>query len=110
METITTLPVDKAEVIRKLTRLHNRATLYELVVKNHTSCFFLSYTWGRTRALLLKVARKNGAALSALTGSDSLDFAKKTADGGTMEDWALVWTGRTEREAICQGEYPRLPK
>lgn len=55
---------------------------------------------------MLDCCRRRGVELTRLTGSDRFTFAARAADGGTMGEWSIRWTGRTERESILGGELP----
>lgn len=74
-------------------------TLYELIVERGDNRILVMYTSSRGRRMLLDCARKHADKLTALTGTDSLDFAKRASAGATMGEWTLRWTGRTQREA-----------
>jgi len=94
-----------ATVIERLDRLRNRQTLYELVVQHDDGRRLLvQYTGAPTRNRLLTACRRWGAQLARLTGTDTLTFGARMADGAVMGDWRIVWSGLTQREAICAGE------
>jgi hypothetical protein len=89
----------------KLTRLQNRATLYELAaIHPDGRRILIAYCGRRSRHGLLDACRGHAAALVALTGDKTIGFAPRAAGGATMGDWSIRFTGRTERDAIMEGE------
>lgn len=95
-----------ATTAERLERLKYYATRYELAAINGDTRILLVYSYGRGRRAILESARKHGEKLVALTGRQSIDFAKRASDGATMGDWQIRFTGRTQRDAICSGELP----
>ena len=94
---------------RRLARCRNRRTLYELAVKHADGrAVLLGYCDRHSRNMLYRVACKHGPKLAALTGAESLTFGAKSRDGATIGDWSIVWTGRTQRDAIMEGELPYI--
>ncbi len=93
----------------QLARLTNRATRYELALINGDTRILVMYSHGRARHDLLKCCRTHGEAIVALacpTGEELLTFAPKAADGAKIGPWSIRFTGRTQREAIIEGELP----
>lgn len=97
---------------QRLAALRNHATLYEMEIRRGTEAYLVCYSDKKSRSAFFKCVSKPGRAerLVALTGSESIAFAKKATDGGTMGGWTLKFTGRSEREAIAAGELSSLPQ
>jgi hypothetical protein len=77
-----------------------RRTLYELAAENGDQRYLIMYTSNKSRRMLLDCAREHGERLVPLTGHENIVFAKRAADGATMGEWRIRWTGRTQREAV----------
>jgi hypothetical protein len=92
----------------KLARIAKRGTLYELAISKGTTSYLICYS-PMSRSMLMKALRKQPHELIALTGSETFDLAKRAADGATMGEWKIRWTGRTHRQSIIEGELPRVP-
>ena len=95
----------KKTLSERLTRLKNYRTRYELAVSNFIGqSYLLAYCGSKRRQTVLEVVRKHGLRLTRLTGQEEITFAKRAADGAMLGDWKVSWTGRTQREAICNNE------
>ena len=90
--------------LNRLARLYNRATCYELAAINVERRVLIAYCGRRSRSGLLAACRNRGALVIALTGSENIEFGKRASDGATMGPWQIRFTGRTERDAIMEGE------
>ena len=89
----------------KLARLQNRSTRYELAVKHPDGrAYLVTYAQSRTRHIIMVAVNNAGTELVKLTGSKDITFAKKAKAGATIGEWKIVWTGRTQRQAYCEGE------
>jgi hypothetical protein len=89
----------------RLARLSNRRTRYELAAQGADGRrVLIAYCARRTRGGLLDACRGRAAQVVALTGSPEIVFGRRAADGATAGAWSIVWTGRTERDAITEGE------
>jgi hypothetical protein len=99
-----------ARTAERLERLRNRATLYELAMTRGEECILVAYSRlkGRRDIFNLVTADHRVGPIMARTGADHIEFARRTADGATMGEWAIRFTGRTEREAIIAGELPYI--
>ena len=96
-----------AEQRDMLMRLHRHRTAYELVLSHPDGrCILLGYSASRSRGSLLSLLRRYGERVLRETGQDEIIFARRSRDGATSGEWAIRWTGRTHREAICSGEWP----
>lgn len=85
-----------------------RPTAYELAVEGNGQKLLLRYASRKTRQGLLKNVRFHGQRLVDLTGAERVTFGKRASDGATMGAWRIYFTGRTEREAIIEGELPYI--
>lgn len=88
--------------IEKLDNLKNRATRYELVLERGAERLRLCYTARKNRRGLIDAIFRLGAELGAFTGQKEVRFGQ----GATAQlgDWAVRFSGRTQREAIQAGE------
>ena len=111
----------------KLDRLTNRSTLYETVARHRTTgqTVLIGYCDKSVSRFYRSLASQVGTAtrgehLAALTGSDRmipfdkydrerfpLDISVRYAPlVGQCGDWLIGFTGRTQRQAIIEGEHP----
>ena len=90
--------------IEKLERLRNYGTRYEIAAINGVQRIRIAYTSRHSRQGLLAAVRRNGPEVVKLTGSEMITFGQRAADGGISGDWHIGFTGRTQRDAICNGE------
>jgi hypothetical protein len=91
----------------RLALLHNRLTCYEIVAVRGDTRLLVCYSQSRSRNGLLAACRKRGQALIDhlwITPSDMLVAAPRAADGFTIGPWSIRYSGRTERDAIQEGE------
>ena len=94
---------------QKLARIHNRATAYEVVAVRGDEQILIGYTTQHSRSGLLGMCRKNGERVIArlmLSTDSMLVPGKKASDGFALGDWQVRFSGRTQREAIIEGELP----
>ncbi len=91
----------------RLERLKYYSTIYELAAEKNGERVLIAYA-PKGRSSLLRACRNRSAAVVALTGSTSIDFAKRAQDGANANGWTLRFTGRTQREAIIEGELPYI--
>ena len=87
----------------KLARLKNYATRYELAMTRGGQRLLVCYTSARGRRGILDAVRSRVSAMTWRTGVDHIEFAKRAADGATMGEWSINFTGRTQREAYVSG-------
>jgi hypothetical protein len=92
----------------RLERLRNRATLYELAMTRGEERLLVAYSQRKGRRDIFKAvtADHRVGPIMARTGADRIEFAKRAADGAMMGGWTIRFTGRTERDAIIEGELP----
>lgn len=83
-------------------------TLYELAaIHPDGRRYLLAYCRIKSRSSLWDTVTSENRVhhIVALVGTKSIDFAQRAADGATMGEWSIRFTGRTARE--CQGsEHP----
>jgi hypothetical protein len=104
-------------VAERLARLHNRATRYEVAATFGGASYLLSYTgrvsrYGLTRAWIdATTPAQRERIVDALGITDASPASYSAASGWSFGDGALRIrrTGRTERDAVIEGELPRLP-
>jgi hypothetical protein len=93
---------------RRLQSLHNRYTNYEVAIihPNGVRCL-VAYT-SKTRDALIRALRDDRRAsyLVRFAGSENFHIAKPASAGVTLGEWSIRFTGRTERQAILEGELP----
>lgn len=96
----------------RLASLKNSSTLYELAIVRGAERYRVCYSARKSRDGMFDAVTSDGRAelLVAFTGSEDIKFAKRAADGGTMGEWSVIWTGRTERQAISEGELTHFTK
>ena len=90
----------------QIDRLRNRRTAYELIADNGVRNILVCYSTSRSRQSLWQIATKRAEHLASLTGTDVITFASRSADGATMGDWRIRWSGRTQIQALQEGAYP----
>lgn len=96
---------NSAEIERKLARLKNYRTRYEVVFTNGTEKFLLLYTAMNSYRGLHAACRQRYDALLHITGGVA-PYAAKSADQFSGTEWRAIFSGRTQREAIMGGELP----
>jgi hypothetical protein len=90
----------------KLARLKNRNTRYEIILTNGTDAKYLVlYTAQHSQSGLYAAVRQRYAAILVITGGE-LPFAAKRSDIFHGREWRCFFSGRTQREAIIEGELP----
>lgn len=96
---------------QRLKSLKYHATKYEIVATHKDGRKVLvGYTPRKGRQGLWAMVAKNATAWIAFSGEGSLTFAKRAADGATAGDWNINFSGRTQRDAIINGELPFFAK
>lgn len=92
--------------IEKLQRLQSGPTRYELAAILGERRVLIGYCARQSRRTVLEACRKHGAAVTKLLGASEIHFARKVADGATVGAWTIRFTGRTQRDAVSNGELP----
>lgn len=93
--------------LEKLERLHNYPTRYELIAEKGDARILIGYTMHQSRHGLLSLCRQNGEKLVSFMGLDDkaeIVFLKPAKLGATMGGWSVKFSGRTQRDAISNGE------
>ena len=93
----------------RLELLRNRLTGYEITASNGDRKILIAYSGAKSRHGLLRACQARGEKIiKALEISDDAMFlpAARAADGFKIGDWAFRFSGRTERDAIMEGELP----
>jgi hypothetical protein len=90
----------------KLERLHNRATRYELVMRNDKSgeTLRLRYAMRANGRSLRSAVSDLAKELVAFTGAEEVIFTAGAYPSAQFGDWRLSFSGRTQRDAIKAGE------
>jgi hypothetical protein len=86
----------------KLTRLHNRGTLYELVVNSQ----YLAGYCRHGKPGILGMLRQHGDAWAARIGKDDLIVFARDGRSCQLGSFRIAFSGRTQRSAITEGELP----
>ena len=94
----------------RLAHLRNRATRYEITAKGPDGEFLVGYTARKTRRGMLEVMRMYHGNLIHLCDTNEMTVPShfKAKDGIVMGDWTIKFSGRTQRDAISNGELDRL--
>jgi hypothetical protein len=95
---------------QRLARLSNRVTLYETVATYGTQTVLVVYC-GKNKTRFFRAIAENdqerAKKLVELTGAERITVGKGTVLG-TIGEWTIKFTGRTQRDAIVEGEHPYL--
>jgi hypothetical protein len=95
----------------RLSAIQSRATLYEVVLSAPTGQKWLIAYTHRSGSAIVRAVSKRAERVVAAIGNRDVRIAKKTRDGITLSDGSsALFTGRTERECIINGEVPSLPR
>jgi len=101
-------PYDEISTAPELLRaMRGHSTAYELAaIHPDGRRVLVRYTFRRSRAKLYECACRFADELKMLCGTAEIRFDDKASNGATMGEWAIRWTGRTERDALHGGELP----
>lgn len=100
-----------ARTLERLERIKNRQTAYELTITHPDGRKFLvCYSCRQGREAIFDAVSNEDrvAAIVKLTGDGDIHFAPRAADGATMGDWSIRFSGRTQRECILGSGGPEL--
>lgn len=91
------------ELQSRLKAMVNRATRYELVMVHAITGqrLRICYTARRNRSGLVDAIRSHGPDLVRVTGAE--EFKVGIGATATLADWSILFSGRTQREAISSG-------
>ena len=95
------------ELLAKLTRLQNGPTRYEVVMSFAGTDMLVAYTPRKSNAGLVSAVQKQGATIVKIAGLP--DDVRMTVSKGIMSIGSAVtvkFSGRTQRDAYCNGELP----
>jgi hypothetical protein len=90
-----------SDQLRKLDRIKNYKTRYELIVTDGEARFLVCYMSSRSMSSVVKAARERLDGIIRTTGD--VPLVGKDAEYLPGE-WRVVFSGRTQREAIIGGE------
>jgi len=96
--------------IARLNRLKRYSTRYELIATHPDGRKVLVGYTRKGRDGMLSMMRKNGEAWVKFSGCEDIHFARRVGDGATSGEWTINFSGRTQREAIMEGELPFFPE
>lgn len=98
---------------KRLQRLHRLSTRYEVTLQTKDGAEYLvGYTMRRSGHGLLGITRRSGEEIIKLVGitdEDTVTFARGRKSMSIGDGVTIAFTGRTERDAICNGEHSRIP-
>ena len=92
----------------QLARLHNRLTSYEIVaVHADGRRVLIGYSVGKSKNGIYRMMTKNGPLNGARLGlADDARMSGLPASKVQVGPWVVAYTGRTQRDAIIEGELP----
>jgi len=93
------------EQIIKLARLKNYSTRYELVAYGpNGEKILVCYTPRKSLRGVIDAIRSRWEECERMAGTDQCYTQKRAEDGCKMGAWVIRFSGRTQREAIIDGE------
>lgn len=92
-----------ADLERKLESIKYYATRYEVVMTKGGESLLVGYTSKHSRSGPLAMVRQQAEAFVKYTGAESVDAGKGKL---TANGWTITFSGRTQRDAYCNGELP----
>lgn len=95
-----------AVMLRRLNRLKYGRTRYELVAAHPDGRRILVGYTSKGRRGLAAMVHKVGNELAAFCGDPYITYSPRVADGATIGDWRINFSGRTQRDCILEGELP----
>jgi len=93
----------------RLQALHGYATAYEITATNGADVRLVAYTRQKSRHGILRALQRRGQMIidqHNITEETPSTWGPRAADGLTLGQWSIKFSGRTEREALIAGEYP----
>jgi len=88
----------------RLSSLQNLPTRYEVSITDGNTILRVGYTAKKSRDGVIACLRRVGQEVVNFTGCGEFFTSRRAADGVMMGNWRIAFTGRTQREAIMQGE------
>lgn len=99
---------------RKLSRIKLYATRHELVLshadgRKYLLCYVVN---SARRNTIFSIVSERAKDLIRVVGVENpiIHFAKRKADGATIGEWKVAFSGRTQRQAIIEGELTYIGK
>jgi len=95
----------------KLARLKNRHTRYEIIAAKGEQKVLVGYTARKGHSGLYAMLSGNAESWGKFAGNADprIHFRKPASEGADSEGWHIHFSGRTQRDAICNGELPFFP-
>ena len=94
------------EQIRRIERLKHYSTKYEAVM-SHTDGRKMLFCYApKSRASLLRYLDKHATVLVGVAQADRVYPGEQRGEAFRLGQWAVAFTGRTQRECIQDGELP----
>jgi hypothetical protein len=84
-------------------------TRYELAMERDNQKFLVCYSARMGRHAILQSLRNRAPEVlqvGQITDDDMLTWKKPASQGAMLGNWRVYWTGRTQRQAISEGELP----
>ncbi len=101
--------LDKAEWERKVTRIKNYHSRYELILTDGTNTYLVAYVSGRSFRMAMTAAQNRIAELNAVTGDDDVYVeGRKSSPIPADAKWRIRYSGRTQRECYDNGVWPLI--
>ena len=98
------MPHMENKSLAKLERIKNYSTRYEMVMTDGDVTLLVCYTPRRNRAGFLDAIRSRGLSIKNITQSEAFDL-EKDLSARLGNGWIVKFSGRTQREAIIEGEH-----
>ena len=90
----------------RLERQQYRSTKYEILAAHNGTTRLVLYTGGKSRSALIGAVRQRAAELVKFCNAEEFTLGERASDGVQIGDWQIIYSGRTLREAISDGEFP----
>lgn len=92
---------------RKLARLHNYHSRYEIILTNSEDTYLVAYASHRSWRTAMTTAQNRFDQIKAIIGdTDAYVEGRKNAPIPADAKWRIRFTGRTQRECYNAGEWP----
>lgn len=94
---------DDAAIMQKLARIQGRGTAYEVVITKGDTTYLVSYVARHSYAGMRDAVVQRAEEIVVKTNAAHIDKAGRTIT--TDNGWTIKFSGRTQRDAICNGEH-----